>query len=316
MGSHEVRRRAALLLATIATGGCVEGARGSNLQLDLSRATPAQASQGAIPGPTQLPSNAHYSLYAIQSGEDRERLFEIDRFEIHPIVDLTSPCFIDVGDHVRFPGLHVSQFAAQVALDTGIPDFRNPPPEATEQQKIDAATAAQRMTNIMALGGGSGIKVVTSVSTSVYPPVAADCTSEGIPPAMCVDEAANARRLAACQAAWRADRAVWEGTDRILTAPLAGTTLGLVNGLNPINLAPVGGAQLFVDEDLTGMDAFAIYWQLDDTEGPGTLVMYGRPTVPSPTRGVIHVHLRSQSNPSLTADLAIFADLGQDDVSF
>jgi hypothetical protein len=298
----------------VATGGCVEGARGSNLQLDLSRATPLQASPGATPGPTQLPSNAHFTLYAIQSGEDRDRLFEIDRFEIHPIVDLTSPCFIDVGDHVRFPGLHVSQFAAQVALDTGIPDFRNPPPEATEEQKIDAATAAQRMTNIAALGGGSGIKVVTSVSTSSYPVVAADCTSEGIPPAMCVDEDANARRLAACQAAWAADLGFWEGTDRILTAPLAGTTFGLVDGTNPINLAPVGGAQFFVDEDLTGMDAFAIYWQLDDTDGPGTLLLYGTPH--GPTRGVMHVELTSPTSSALTADLAIFADLGSDEVTF
>ena len=64
------------------------------------------------------------------------------------------------------------------------------------------------------------------------------------------------------------------------------------------------------------MDAFAIYWRLDDAEPPGTLLMYGTPTVPSPTRGVMHVPLHSQSNPSLSADLAIFADLGQDDVNF
>lgn len=316
MGSHDVRRRAALLLTMIATGGCVEGARGSNLQLDLSPATPAQASPGTTPGPRQLPSNAHYTLYAIQSDDDRDRLFEIDRFEVHPIVDLASPCFIDVGAHVRFPGLHVSQFALQVAVETGIPDYKNPPPEATEQQKIDAATAAQRMTNIAALSGASGIKVVTSASTSEYPMLADFCDGAGIPATSCVDETSNRRRLEKCQAAWDADPALWEGTDRILTAPLAGTTLGLVDGLNPINLAPVGGAQLFVDEDLTSMDAFAIYWQLDDTEGPGTLVVYGTPTVPSPTRGVIHVSLHSPSDPALSADLAIFADLGQDDVSF
>lgn len=314
MGSHRVRRRAALLLAVVATGGCVDGFRGSNLQLDLSRATPVQASPGTTPGPTQLPPNAHFTLYAIQSADDRDRLFEVERFEVHPIVDLASPCFIDVGDHVQFNGLHVSQFAAQVAIDTGIPDFRNPPPEATEQQQIDAATAAQRMTHIAALGGGTGIKVVTSVSEDGYPAVAADCTSAGIPPATCTDEDANARRLAACQGAWTAAPTLWEGTDRVLTAPLAGTTFGFVDGTNPINLAPVGGAQLFVDEDLTGMDAFAIYWQLDGTDGPGTLLLYGTPH--GPTRGVIHVELTSPANPSLTADLAIFADLGQDEVTF
>lgn len=294
----------------------MEGARGSNLQLDLGPRMPAQAAPGAVVGPTQLPSNIHFSLYAIKSGDDHDFLFEVERFEIHPIVDLTSPCFIDVGDHVRFPGLHVSQFAAQVAGDTGIPDFRNPPPEATEQQKIDAATAAQRMTNITALGGTSGIKVVTSHSTANYPMVAADCDSAGLPPPMCVDAAANQRRLDACQAAWTADTSLWEGTDRILTSPLAGTTFGLVNGMNPINLAPVGGAQFFVDEDLTGMDAFAIYWQYDDTPGPGTLLLYGTPTSPSPTRGVMHVPLESPTSGALSADLAIFADLGHDETNF
>ncbi|MDB4962713.1 MAG: hypothetical protein JWP01_2712 [Myxococcales bacterium] len=302
------------MLALASVSGCVDGFRGSNVQLDLAPSTPAQASPGAVPRPNQLPSNAHYTLYAIQTAEDRDRLFEIDRFEIHPIVDLQSPCFIDVGDHVPHPGLHVSQFAAQIAIDTGIPDYRNPPDTATEEQKIDAATAAQRMANVTALGGDSGIKVVTSYSDSQYAAVAADCTGDGIPPAMCSGEDANARRFAACQAAWAADPELWEGTDRVLTAPLAGTTRGMVDGMNPVNLAPVGGAQFFVDEDLTGMDAFALYWQLDGTEGPGTLLMYGRPTMP--TRGVMHVELTSTSSPGLSADLAIFADLGGDEVHF
>jgi hypothetical protein len=314
MGSHVVRRRAVVWLALATASGCVDGFRGSNVQLDLAPTTPAQASPGAVPRANQLPSNAHYTLYAIQTAEDRDRLFEIDRFEIHPIVDLQSPCFIDVGEHVPHPGLHVSQFAAQVAIDTGIPDYRNPPDTATEEQKIDAASAAQRMSNVAALGGDSGIKVVTSSSESVYPEVAADCTGAGIPPAMCTDEDANARRLAACQAAWSADLDLWEGTDRVLTVPLAGTTRGLVDGMNPVNLAPVGGAQFFVDEDLTGMDAFALYWQLDGMDGPGTLLMYGRPTMP--TRGVMHVELTSTSSPGLSADLAIFADLGEDEVHF
>ncbi len=192
----------------------------------------------------------------------------------------------------------------------------NPPPGATEQQKIDAATAAQRMINIAALTGSSGIKVVTSASTSEYPMLSDFCDGAGIPALHCADETSNRRRLENCRAAWDADPALWEGTDRILTAPLAGTTLGLVDGLNPINLAPVGGAQLFVDEDLTGMDAFAIYWRLDNADGPGTLLLYGTPTVPAPTRGVIHVQLHSPTDPALSADLAIFADLGQDDVTF
>lgn len=316
MGPFAARRRAWTLLAALCTTGCVDSFRGSNVQIDLSPATPAQASVGATPQPTQLPAGAHYTLVAIQAAEDGDQLFEVQRFEVHRVVDLTSPCFIDVGEHVPHPGLHVSEFGRKIAEDTGIPDVRNPPATATEQQKIDAATAAQRMLDIAALGSDQGIKVVTSASTSGYPAVAADCAgpADQLPPPACTDDASNARRLALCQDAWRADPALWEGTDRVLTAPLAGTTHGFVVGRNPINLTPVGGAQFFVDDDLTGMDAFAVYWQVDGGEEPGNLLLYGTPS--RPTRGVTQVNLTSPTSPQLAAKLAIFADLGEDEVHF
>ncbi|MBL0217696.1 MAG: hypothetical protein IPQ07_27945 [Myxococcales bacterium] len=275
---------------------------------------PAQASPGVPPSATQLPSNVHFTIYGIQTTSDRDRMFELDKFEVHPIVDVASPCFIDVGEHVPHPGLHVSQYAAMIAADTGIPDYRNPPAGASEAQKTDAATAAQRMLNIAALGGDNGIRAVTSASTTIYPAVATDCSGPGIPPAMCTDDASNKRRLELCQKAWADDPNLWEGTDRVLVAPLAGTTYGLVDGLNPINLAPVGGAQFFIDEAVGSMDAYAIYYQTDDKEDPGNLLLYGTPT--KPTRGVSHVHLTSTVNPLLTADMAIFVDLGEDDVHF
>ena len=303
--------RAALIVLVGATG-CVDAFHGSNVQLDLSPATAAQASQGVMPGATQLPANAHYVLYGIQQDADRERLFALQTFEVHMLVDLGSPCFIDVGERVPHPGLHVSQYGAKIAEDTGIPDFRAPPATATEQQKIDATTAAQRMINITALA--TGMKVVTSASTSTYGDVAPDCAQPGIPPATCTDDASNARRLALCQAAWDADPALWEGTDRVLTAPLAGTTFGMVDGVNPVNSAPVGGAQFFVDEDLDHIDAYALYAQPDG--GEGTLLLYGLAADATVTRGVRHVSLTSQTQPALSAQLAIFSDLDEDDVHF
>jgi hypothetical protein len=319
MGSLVERRRAVTSLAALgalASGACVDAFRGSNVQIELSPATPVQVSPGRVPGPGQLPADGHFTLYAIQEGADRQHLFALQRFEVHMIVAVSSPCFIDVGEHVPHEGLHVSQYAAKIAEDTGIADYQNPPPGASEQDKIDAATAAQRMINIAALGGSSGIKVVTSASASTYPPVAADCDgpADQIPPPACTDDASNRRRLALCQQAWRDDPALWEGTDRVLTAPLAGTTYGMVDGMNPVNLAPVGGAQFFVPEDLTDIDAYALYWQLDGTDGPGTLLLHGTPT--SPTRGVARVHMESPTSPLFTADLAIFADIGEDDVHF
>jgi hypothetical protein len=258
----------------------------------------------------------HLTLYAYQTDPQVGRLFELQRFEIHKIVDLTSPCFIDVGDHVPHPGLHVSQYAAVIGQDVGIPDLANPPATATDAAKTAAATAVQRQTDVALLAGAGGIKAVTSASTSTYGAVGAACSdATGIPPPQCTDAVSNQRRLAACQAAWAADPDYYEGTDRILTSPLNGTAHGNVDGTNPINLAPVGGAQFFIDEVLDGFDGYALYEQTDAQTTPGgTLMLFGAPT--TPTRGVIHVHMTNPAAPTLFADLAIFSNVGQDDVSF
>jgi hypothetical protein len=305
----------------IAAGGCVDGFRGSNVQIDLSGATPVQAPVLGMGGPTDLPASSHFTLFAIQQGPAQDRLFEIERFEIHRIVDPSSPCFIDVGEHVPHPGLHVTQYAKKIEEDTGITDPANPPPTATEQQKILVATALQRIANVNALAGPMGIKVVTSASTAVYPTMAAACggPADQIPPPMCIDDASNQRRLQLCQAAWKADSNLFEGTDLVLTAPLNGTTRGFVDGGNPIALGvQVGGAQFFVDEALDNIDAYAIYTQEErpppEAPPPPVQLLFGRPTMP--TRGVLHVHLVSPGTPVLTAEMAIFADLGQDDVHF
>jgi hypothetical protein len=303
-------------VAALCAGGCVDGARGANVQIDLSPATPAQADLGGPVTPGDLPANSHFTLFAIQQDAVQDRLFEIQRFEIHRIVDPSSPCFIDATEHVPHLGLHVTQYAKKIGEDTGIADVANPPPGATDEQKIVMATALQRMMNVAALGGASGIKVVTSASTAGYPAVAAACggPANEIPPAMCIDDASNALRLQLCQAAWKADPKLFEGTDRVLTSPLGGETHGMVDGMNPINMASVGGAQFFVDNALENIDAFAIYTQLDTMTTPGTQLFFGRPT--TPTRGVLHVHLVSPSNSLLTAEMAVFADLGHDDVHF
>ncbi|MGN6104930.1 MAG: hypothetical protein ACTHU0_07495 [Kofleriaceae bacterium] len=310
------------LLALVGLVGCVDGFRGSNVQIDLAPTTPVQASPGATPGPGELPSNVHFRIYAIDRAEDPAdpeqdilRMFEIQRFEIHKLVDLSSPCFIDVGTHVPFPGLHVSQFATKMAEVTGITDVANPPPGASERDRIDQATAVQRMRNVEALGGAHGIKAVVSASSGGYPPVDANCNGSGLPPPSCMDDASNARRLAACQAAWKGDPQLFEGTDRVLTSPLNGTTFGMVVGLNPVTPVPVGGASFYVEHALDTIDEYAIYYQTDGDAGPGTIFLAGRTT--RTTRGVRHVHLTSPLLPTTySAEMAIFADLGEDDVNF
>jgi hypothetical protein len=310
-------------IGLLALVGCIDELEGSNVQVELSPAMPVQASPHASgPAANELPANTHFRLYAIDEATDAggtpvDHLFELQRFEIHRVIDLESPCFIDVGLHVPFPGLHVSQFATKMQEYTGIDDVTNPPPGTTDAQLVDVSTALQRQMNVAALAGAAGPKIVSSVSAGSYGAFAADCTdTSGFPPAACNDRASNARRLAACSTAWGNDATLYEGTDRVLTAPLNGTAHGFVTGMNPINLAPLGGAEFFVDEALAGRDAYALYWQQDgasDAE-PGELLMFGRPTMP--TRGVIHVHMTSPSSPGLTAELAIFANLDDDEVHF
>jgi hypothetical protein len=315
-------RIAYLLFITVVVAagtGCVDGFRGSNVQIDLSAATPSQAAAGQTPRPEQLPTNVHFKLYAIDeevqdSGATIERLFELQRFEITTLVNLTSPCFIDTSTNARFPGLHVTQYRKKIEEVTGITDVANPPPGKSESELVEAATAIQRMSNIGALGGDMGIKVVTSASTEAYPAVDADCTGSGLPPPSCIDDATNGRRLAQCQTFWGNNPDFYEGTDRVLTAPLNGELFGFVVGMNPINLAPVGGAQFFVPYSLDGVEEYAVFYQTDGMDTPGTLLLSGRPTVV--TRGVDHVDMTSPTSPNITANMAVFADLGEDDVQF
>ena len=101
----------------------------------------------------------------------------------------------------------------------------------------------------------------------------------------------------------------------MLTQPLNGIAHGNVDGVNPINLSPVGGAQFFVDEVLDGFDGYAIYQQMD-----------GAAATPGAPAAVRHAHdadarraPRPHDEPTtaaLFADLAIFSNLGEDDVSF
>lgn len=306
-------------VAAVALVGCVDGFRGSNLQLDLTQAMQLQARAFAPPIANELPANTHYAIYAVQQGSAQDRLFELAQFEIHRAVDLSSPCFIDVGEHVPYPGLPVVAFAQRVAVDTGIVNPNNPPATATEEQKTLAASANRRAAYVATILGvdGTPVRAVTSASAATYGPIGTTCPGTGneFPASTCYDDASNQRRLALCQEAWKANPDLFEGTDRILTAPLNGATRGFVDvPANGGAIPPIGGAQFFVPQALDHVDAFAIYLQTDNATDVGTQVLFGKPT--GQTRGVLHVHMTNATNAALTAELAVFTDLGQDNVQF
>lgn len=325
--------RIAIVLLTLV--GCIDEFHGSNVQINFSQAMPVQASPYRAPAAGELPHNIHFTLYAFSTtemdGMVTGHLFPLQQFEVHRIVDLASPCYIDVGEHVPFPGLHVSQFEDKVKETTGITDVTMPPPGSTEEQQIDVATAITRQDNVELFDGEMGPKAVTSASMSFYTNQGADCNdTTGIPPPQCTSDAENVRRLEKCQTAWRGDDQLYEGTDRVMVQPLSGITYGFVDGMNPINLAPIGGASFFVNEALEDFEAFTIYWQYDDADGDmqpdypasvpmaertplGVQFLYGTPE--KPTRGVIFVHMTSLVSP-VSADVAIFANIDEDEVHF
>ena len=304
----------ALLLAALLSG-CVDGFQGSNIQFDFSSNTPVQASQNGQAKPGQLPAASSLALYALDEATAQTSLFEVQRFEIHRVVDLASPCFIDVGEHVPYPGIHVSQFAARLSADDKIPDINNPPAGATAAQISEVATAQVRQVNVAKLASDQGIKVISSASDAVYPAVDADCSGSGIPAPSCSDDASNARRLLKCQAVWAATPELFEGTDRVLVSPLSGTTYGMVDGFNPINQGLVGGAQFFVPTNLDRFTTYAIYERADGATGLGDQLYYGH-AVPDEVRGVRHVRLVGNADSTQTAELVIFANLDDDSVQF
>ena len=171
-------------LCLIVLAGCVDELQGSNIEFDFKSNTPTQAVvDTAAASPGQFPRDIHFSLYALSSSDTTGYMFKIQDFEIHKIVDLTSPCFIDVGEHVPHPGLHVSQYLDVIKQDTGISDPLNPPADASQDNKIEAATAYQRDKNVHLLYDDStGIKALSDASTAVYPAIASACgATDGIP---------------------------------------------------------------------------------------------------------------------------------------
>lgn len=346
--------------AVVAASGCVESFPGSNLQIDFSEATPI--SGGDDPDGLQAPADTYFAFYAVQHIEDEDGnvtqsyLFEVDRFDIRPVIDVSSPCFIELED-AAYPGLHVTQYAEEVREDicdrlglprTCFPDPLDPPVGASEGDVTDVLGADIRMDNLGDLQ--SQVKAVTSFSNFRYPDPEPGCDATGdqIPAITCTDDASNAQRLAACKALWAtgpdADGDgvidIYEGSDKVMTLPLSGKLYGMVEGPNPINSGFVGGATIYVDEVLEDFDAYTVHWQFkdydedgepdypddffDDDDGDGepdhVESPTGYPFMTGPpearVRGVINARLTSPFSTAAFAEVAIFPDLSDDDVHF
>ncbi len=338
------------LLASVGAVACVEAFDGSNVQIDLAQGVQTNTPPGETPAPDQPPVNTHFALYAVKnvykldaSGMptldanglpliDHNYQFLVKEFVIRPVIDLASPCFIDLED-TRFPGIHVTQYAAAVRAATGITDPFAPNQNAGDV--TDVLTADRRIELLPRIA--SSLKAVTSFANYRYPAIGTACAGAAgadprlIPPTTCTDAASNAQRLALCRAAWKANPDWYEGSDKVFTLPLNGQFYGMVAGTNPVNQGFVNGASFNVDPNLVDIDAYLMNWQYDDLDHdgkpdfPATLPMdqrsdtgwvYMRGVPESVARGVITVPLRHLINPRLRGTLAIFPNLGHDDVHF
>lgn len=333
--------------ALLGASACVTPFSGSDVQIDFTHQVCSQTScpswvpviGNAAPGPEQPPANTYYILYAVTTKTDdtgnvvANYLFDVQHFEIRNLIDISSPCFIDLED-APFPGLHVTEFANKVMEQTGISDPMNPPASATAGQITDVLDALRRVSFLQPLQGG--VQAVVDVSEVNYGPSETRCIEDDastdtskFPPPKCTGDRSNANRLALCRAFWKDNPSFYEGSDTVFAVPLNGFVRGFVEGSNPKNGGFIGGtdfsnptvleadsyfvAYQFKDLDHDGMPDFPTGTP-DDDKKDGHLMLTGRPV--HAARGVINALLVDPADGSYTAQMAIFPDLADDGTHF
>lgn len=349
MGHHNAvcRHWHGLALGLLFLPGCLEPVGGSNVQWDFAEAVHVPAQTGTTPLGVQPPADTYYAFYATDytyrdadgdgrvdrdmNGDpiaDQAFIVEVQRFEIKTVIDPSSPCFIDV-EGAPFPGIHITQHGAKMRMVKGVMDPLDP--EVPYNDAVDVLTADRRMELLPRLR--DELKAVASFSTFRYPGTTApgECGAgvSAIPHPSCMDDESNAVRLRLCKEQWQiAGPDFYEGSDKVFTLPINGKFYGMVEGMNPINDGFVGGSGVYVDEDLVGFDHFFINWQYKDYDNDGSP---DTPAGVTPSalgfayldgraeriqRGVISAEMRNFEETGVRATLAVFPNLGDDDVNF
>ncbi len=286
-------------------GGCVDPFGGSSMNVTFNSGVHVPADVGDTPTGGQPPANTFYTFYAVQALDDddgiRSYTFEVQRFQVLPLIDADSPCFMELDDGSSpYPGIHVTQVLARLQNDTGIGDPLNPPSDAPENDIIDVVSARERMSVLPQLQ--ADVKAVVGFSDNLAPgvhplyQVATDCDDaranpDTIPPPQCgadpADDDLNAQRLRVCRDYFEADKArcdqqnrdnyagycegFYIGSDKVFTLPINGRWHGSVTGNNPKNNGFLSGAQWFapVPLDPYSFDALTVRWQYKDLDEDG-----------------------------------------------
>ncbi len=305
------------LIAPLA-GACIEPFEGSKIEVLFSSGVPV-AGANARGAP---PAGTHLELYAVKN----ESLFHLRNFQILPIVDPENPCFIETrgefaGTDVSASGVHISQWYA-ASFELYNQDGRISADEAGY-----LADAAERVRELEQLR--NGLKVVTATPygppfNDDFPASELDELEAALPPRTATDAAANRQRRQVCEDFFSKHPTFYVGNDRLITRPINGIFLGVVDGQDPRNGGFVGGASMDIEANLADFDSLRINWQFDDPDDPraaalgssdtGYHLMAGAPQ--RLARGIVNVRLVNENFPSISAQAAIFTNLGRDDSHF
>jgi hypothetical protein len=297
----------ALAVATGAAGACVDNVSVSKLEIFLRDGVQI----AGTPEAGSPPSDTHYEIYIVKD----ESTFKIAELDILPVIRRADPCFIEE-EGSQFAGLHSTRIVdkmREAALADGT---------VSDIEAGDIATAKVRAGNMLSLE--SALKVM-----AMHEPGLTDAEIAGrlasVPSPDLIDDATNAERLAACQQIWKDHPGYYVGTDKILTIPLNGAYIGLVEGMDPRSGSLLGGGAINVDSSFPGFDAVRVNWQFNAADDPrrasypasdiGWHYMSG-PAVQR-VRGVYNITVVNQDfGRRISGEISIYTDLGRDDVHF
>jgi len=294
-------------LLGIAAVSCVEPYRGSKIELYLRPGVQVPGDEN--PGNGRPPSDTHYELYVIKD----DSAFKLAEFDIRPAILTSDKCFIE-DETSRFPGLHSTRFAdklTQTAMSDGM---------VTEKEAGEIASARARIGAMPSLE--ANLKVLTRHESGLTDAALAALVAD-IPAPADTSDGANAERLQKCRAAFAQHPGYYVGTDKILTIPINGTYLGIVEGRDPRNNSFLGGAAIDVTEALPELDFLRVTWQFNDPGDPrqpalpsatGYFYMAGAPF--QRVRGVINVSMRNPEFSPIAGEAAIYTNLDDDNVHF
>jgi hypothetical protein len=319
-----IRRLVPLAAFALSASACVSNYDGSWLEFVLGQGV--QVPQGEFLGDGQPPRNTHYEMWVV-SGNTAFHLDGGD-FQVVPVIDTKFPCFME-DDDARYPGLQSSQVYNRLLQDL-VPDPQQTPSQAVLDILADGKARIDNQGKIEPV-----LKSVVLYDPTVTPDVLSALAAD-VPAVDAIDDASNAMRRTKCKAFYKAHPNFYVGNDKVFSLPQNGFWYGMVAGSDPRNAAPVGGAGLSVALTFKQFDEFWINWQFNDPNDPlincanpgdcpaghvgygpaptGYHYLAGKPQ--DRTRGVINVPMTNREFGTISAEMAIFPGIQNDDVHF